>query len=194
MDLRDRIQTVVWTQRDLDGSGSALFQKLLDRTGIQAYGILDFTGNDLGSAIGNALRHWRQNATAQEYDHHGIAYYLLDTQRGGSTCTVHLLVSWGDYEVTEDGYELVTGGDWNAMAVSFSHVNDRYQATEIWQPHDGGLYEPEIRACFPEESADIVFSSRDSLTHQSIRQALDDYLEMDVNAWYELYRQQQAGR
>ena len=192
MDLRDKIQTTVWTQRDLDGRGAALFQKLLDHTGIQAYGITNSTGNHLGSAIDNALLYWRHNASAHEYDHHGIAYYLLDTQQGASSCTAHLLVSWGDYALTEDGYELVTGGDWNAMAVSFSYVNDRYQATEIWEPHGGGLYAQEIRACFPEESADIVFSPQDSLTHQSIRQALDDYLEMDVSAWYDLYQRSQA--
>ena len=193
MDLRDAIQTTVWTQRDLDGRGAALFQKLLDRTGIQAYGILDFTGNDLGSAIGNALSYWRENASAHKCDFHEEAYYLLDTQRGGCTCTVHLLVSFGEYELTEDGYELGAAGSCNAMAVSFSYVNGRYQATEIWEPHGGGLYEPEIRACFPQESADIVFSSQDSLTYQSIRQALDDSLKMLTEAGYKAYLERQAG-
>ncbi len=192
MDLRDKIQTTVWTQRNLDEHGAALFQKLLDRTGIQAYGITNFTGNHLGSAITNALLYWRQNASAHEYDHHGVAYYLLDTQRGGSSCTAYLLVSWGDYELTEDGYELVTGGS-TAMAVSFSYVNDRYQATEIWQPHGGGLYEPEIRSCFPEEAANTVFLS-DGPKYEAIRQALDDSLEMDVEAWYKFYQRSQAGR
>ena len=192
MDLRDKIQTTVWTQRDLDEHGSALFQKLLDHTGIRAYGITNFTGNHLGSAITNALLHWRQNASAHEYDHHSVAYYLLDTQRGGSSCTAYLLVSWGDYELTEGGYELVTGGS-TAMAVSFSYVNDRYQATEIWQPHGGGLYEPEIRSCFPEEAANTVFLS-DGPKYEAIRQALDDSLEMDVEAWYKFYQRSQAGR
>ena len=192
MDLRDKIQTTVWTQRNLDEHGAALFQKLLDRTGIRAYGITNFTGNHLGSAITNALLHWRQNASAHEYDHHSVAYYLLDTQRGGSSCTAYLLVSWGDYELTEDGYELVTGGS-TAMAVSFSYVNDRYQATEIWQPHGGGLYEPEIRSCFPEEAANTVFLS-DGPKYEAIRQALDDSLEMDVEAWYKFYQRSQAGR
>jgi len=192
MDLRDKIQTTVWTQQDLDEHGAALFQKLLDRTGIQAYGITNFTGNHLGSAITNALLYWRQNASAHEYDHHSVAYYLLDTQRGGSSCTAYLLVSWGDYELTEGGYELVTGGS-TAMAVSFSYVNDRYQATEIWQPHGGGLYEPEIRSCFPEEAANTVFLS-DGPKYEAIRQALDDSLEMDVEAWYKFYQRSQAGR
>ena len=192
MDLRDKIQTTVWTQRDLDEHGAALFQKLLDRTGIQAYGITNFSGNHLGSAIKNALLYWRQNASAHEYDHHSVAYYLLDTQWGGSSCTAYLLVSWGDYELTEDSYELVTGGS-TAMAVSFSYVNDRYQATEIWQPHGGGLYEPEIRSCFPEEAANTVFLS-DGPKYEAIRQALDDSLEMDVEAWYKFYQRSQAGR
>lgn len=192
MDLRDKIQTTVWTQRDLDERGAALFQRLLDRTGIQAYGITNTATNHLGSAIHNALHYWRESASAHEYDFHEEAYYLLDTQRGGSSCTVHLLVSWGDYELTEDGYELVTGGDWNAMAVSFSYVNDRYQATEIWEPHGGGLYEPEVRACFPEESAEIVFAPRDSERYQAIHQALDDSLKMYAEAGYEAYLERQA--
>nr|WP_325186043.1 M56 family metallopeptidase [uncultured Oscillibacter sp.] len=193
MDLRDRIQTTVWTQRDLDERGAALFQKLLKRTGIQAYGITNTATNHLGSAIHNALHYWRENASAHEYDFHEEAYYLLDTQRGGSSCTVHLLVSWGHYELTEDGYELAAGGDWNAMAVSFSYVNDRYQATEIWEPHGGGLYEPEVRACFPEESAEIVFAPRDSERYQAIHQALDDSLKMYAEAGYEAYLERQAG-
>lgn len=193
MDLRDKIQTTVWTQRDLDERGAALFQKLLDRTGIQAHGITNTATNHLGSAISNALYYWRENASAHEYDFHEEAYYLLDTQRGGSSCTVHLLVSWGDYELTEDGYELVTGGDWYPMAVSFSYVNDRYQATEIWEPHGGGLYGPEVRACFPEESADTVFAPRDSERYQAIHQALDDSLKMYAEAGYEAYLERQAG-
>ena len=191
MDLRDKIQTTVWTQRDLDEHGSALFQKLLDHTGIQAYGLGE-SHSHLTSAIYASLRYWRQNASAHEYDHHSVAYYLLDTQRGGSSCTAYLLVSWGDYELTEDSYELVTGGS-TAMAVSFSYVNDRYQATEIWQPHGGGLYEPEIRACFPKDAADIVFS-QGSEKYKAITEALDSYLEMDVEAWYKFYQRSQAGR
>lgn len=192
MDLRDRIQTTVWTQRDLDEHGAALFQKLLDRTGIQAYGITGTTAtNHLGSAIHNTLYYWRENASAHEYDFHEEAYYLLDTQQGGCGCTAYLLVSWGDYELTEDGYELVTGGDWNAMAISFSYVNDRYQATEIWEPHGGGLYEREIRACFPEEAAEIVFSSSGP-KHEAIHQALDDSLAMYAEAGYKAYLERQA--
>lgn len=190
MDLRDKIQTTVWTQRDLDEHGSALFQKLLDHTGIQAYGLGE-SHSHLTSAIYASLRYWRQNASAHEYDHHSVAYYLLDTQRGGSSCTAYLLVSWGDYELTEDSYELVTGGS-TAMAVSFSYVNDRYQATEIWQPHGGGLYEPEIRSCFPEEAANTVFLS-DGPKYEAIRQALDSYLDMDIKAWYKAYQREQAG-
>ena len=191
MDLRDKIQTTVWTQRDLDEHGSTLFQKLLDHTGIQAYGLGE-SHSHLTSAIYASLRYWRQNASAHEYDHHSVAYYLLDTQRGSSSCTAYLLVSWGDYELTEDSYELVTGGS-TAMAVSFSYVNDRYQATEIWQPHGGGLYEPEIRACFPKDAADIVFS-QGSEKYKAITEALDSYLEMDVEAWYKFYQRSQAGR
>ena len=191
MDLRDKIQTTVWTQRDLDEHGSTLFQKLLDHTGIQAYGLGE-SHSHLTSAIYASLRYWRQNASAHEYDHHSVAYYLLDTQRGSSSCTAYLLVSWEDYELTEDSYELVTGGS-TAMAVSFSYVNDRYQATEIWQPHGGGLYEPEIRACFPKDAADIVFS-QGSEKYKAITEALDSYLEMDVEAWYKFYQRSQAGR
>ena len=193
MDLRDRIQNTVWTQRNLDGRGSALFKRLLDRTGIQAYGIMNTTTNHLGSAIQNALLHWRQNADSHQADHHSVAYYLLDTQRGGSSCTVHLLVSFAEYDLTEGGYKMGSAGSCNAMAVSFSYVSDEYQTTEIWQPHGGGLYEPEIRACFPEESAEIVFS-RGSEKFAAIQEALDDYLEMDVRAWYEMYQRNQEGQ
>ncbi|MCI9553843.1 MAG: hypothetical protein HFG06_01070, partial [Oscillibacter sp.] len=188
MDLRDKIQTTVWTQRDLDEHGAALFAKLLEHTGIHAFGLGE-SHSDLTSAIYAALRYWRQNASAHEYDHHSVAYYLLDTQWGGSSCTVYLLVSFGDYELTEGGYELSTGGS-TAMAVSFSYVNDRYQATEIWQPHGGGLYGPEIRACFPAAAADIVFS--DGPQSESINEALDSYLDMDVKAWYKAYQRDQA--
>lgn len=192
LDLRDAVQTIAWSRRDLDEHGSALFTKLLDHTGIHASGLGE-SHSDLTSAIYASLRYWRQNASAHKYDHHSVAYYLLDTQRGGSCCTVYLLVSWGDYELMEDGYELVTGGSCNAMAVSFNYVNDRYQATEIWQPLGGGLYEPEIRACFPKDAADIVFS-QGSEKYKAITEALDSYLEMDVEAWYKFYQRSQAGR
>lgn len=188
MDLRDKIQTTVWTQRDLDEHGAALFAKLLEHTGIHAFGLGE-SHSDLTSAIYAALRYWRQNASAHKADHYSVAYYLLDTQWGGSSCTVYLLVSFGDYELTEGGYELSTGGS-TAMAVSFSYVNDRYQATEIWQPHGGGLYGPEIRACFPAAAADIVFS--DGPQSESINEALDSFLDMDVKAWYKAYQRDQA--
>ena len=189
--LRDAIQIAAWSQRDLDEHGSALFAKLLERTGIQPYGIVNVSTNHLGSAITNALLHWRQNADSHEADHHSVAYYLLDTQQGGSSCTAYLLVSFAEYDLTENGYEMGSAGSCNAMAVSFSYVNNHYQATEIWQPLGGGLYEPEIRACFPEEAADTVFS-RGSERFAAIQEALDSSLKMDVEAWYKLYLSKQA--
>ena len=187
--LRDAVQTIAWSRRDLDEHGAALFAKLLDHTGIHAFGLGE-SHSDLTSAIYASLRYWRQNASTHEYDHHSVAYYLLDTQQGGCGCTVYLLVSFGEYELTEDGYELGAAGSCNALTLSFAHVNGLYQLTEIWQPYGGGLYGPEIRACFPAAAADIVFS--DGPQSESIKEALDSYLDMDVKAWYEAYQRDQA--
>lgn len=183
MDLRDAIQTTVWTQRSLDAYGSAFFNKLLERTGIHAYGLGD-SYSDLTSALHAAIVYWRQNASPRQADHYGAAHYALDTQWGGCGCTVYALVTWGEYDLTADGYQLGSSGSCNALAFSFAYVNGLYQLTEIWEPHGGGLYGPEIRACFTKEAADTVFS-QGSREYAAIKESLDSNLDKDVKAWYE---------
>ncbi len=160
--LRDAIQTTVWGQRDLTDAGGAVFRALLERTGIQAYGI-GASHDSLEDAIYWSILDHHRDASGHGDDLYAASYEILYTQLTGCTCTVYLLTCFGSYDRTAAGSCVLQTGGAEPAALSFATVNGRYQLTEYWSPRGGADYAPDIRSRFPAEAAEAAIDPSPAL-------------------------------
>ncbi|WP_298030727.1 M56 family metallopeptidase [uncultured Dysosmobacter sp.] len=151
--LKDALQTLGWTQRNLTEAGQAAYQRFQD---------ILYAGQDWGvpseELLHQTILDYRSSRTARRFDFYAEAHEVLDTSvsENRRQYTFYTLVYYNAYSITDGAWKAETGGCFPAAITFAVQTDGSWTLSDYQEETQGG----DIDRLFPAGVADVIRDDR----------------------------------